>query len=807
MSTLLFYNGIGGFSPEGDEYIIQLPEQQMTPAPWVNVLANPNFGTLVSESGQGYTWIENSHEFRLTPWSNDPIEDSSGEVFYIRDDETGKFYSPTVLPCRGSGDYQTRHGFGYSVFEHREEDIYSELCMYVALDAPVKFFVLKLRNDATRARQLSVTGYVEWVLGDLRSKYAMHVVTQISPDGALLAQNYYNTDFGDRTAFFSATTSMLTLNTRSHTCSRSEFIGPQGTLQNPAALDKQLSGAVGAGLDPCGAIQLAFNLAPNETCEIIFILGAGQNQDDANSLVQRYLTKAAADTALLTLRQYWRKTLSAVRVQTPDPALDLLANGWLMYQVISSRLWGRTGFYQCSGAFGFRDQLQDVMSLVHTQPELFRAHLLLCASRQFVEGDVQHWWHPPMGRGVRTRCSDDYLWLPFAICRYVETTGDVAVLDEKILFLEGRPLKDDEESYYEQATPSQKSDSLYQHGVRAIVHGLKFGEHGLPLMGCGDWNDGMNLVGALGRGESVWLGFFLYTVLQQFALLAQRYGDTEFATRCDEASLLLQKNLEQHAWDGTWYRRAYFDDGTPLGSSSNTECRIDSIAQSWSVLSNAAPSTRAKQAMSALNHYLVRPIDGVVTLLDPPFDHSTPNPGYIQGYVAGIRENGGQYTHAATWVAMAYAKLGETALAWQIFNIINPINHGSTLEAIHRYKIEPYVIAGDVYSVTPHIGRGGWSWYTGSAGWMYRLIIESLLGVQLMGEQLRFCPCLPVNWDQFTLDYRYKETLYRITITRGPQEILTLDGIKIATNMISLLNDQKLHLVNVTVETNIFHEK
>ncbi len=799
MNGLLFYNGFGGFREEGDEYVITLPEGQMTPAPWVNILANPNFGTLVSECGQGYTWIENSHEFRLTPWNNDPVEDSSGEAFYIRDDETGKFYSPTVLPCRGSGNYQTRHGFGYSIFEHLAEDIYSELCMYVALDAPVKFFVLKIRNDAARARQLSVTGYVEWVLGDLRSKNAMHVVTKISPDDALLAQNFNNLDLGDRTAFFAAT-STLTLNSRSVTCNRSDFIGPEGTLQNPTALDgKQLSGNVDAGLDPCAAIQLAFNLAPNETGEIIFILGAGQNENNANSLVQSYQTKSAADAALHTIREYWRNTLSAVRVKTPDLALDVLANGWLMYQVISSRLWGRTGFYQCSGAFGFRDQLQDVMSLVHTHPELFRSHLLLCASRQFIEGDVQHWWHPPMGRGVRTRCSDDYLWLPFAICRYVETTGDVAVLDEKIAFLQGRPLKPEEQSYYEPATQSNESDSLYQHGVRAILHGLTFGEHGLPLMGCGDWNDGMNLVGVLGKGESIWLGFFLYTVLQQYALLAQRYGDKAFAKKCNDDSILLQKNLEQHGWDGKWFCRAYFDDGTPLGSSSNTECRIDSIAQSWSVLSGAASSIHARQAMSALNQYLVRPQDGVVTLLDPPFNHSKPNPGYIQSYVPGIRENGGQYTHAATWAAMAFAQLGEIELAWQVFNIINPIHHGSTSDAIQRYKIEPYVMAGDVYSVAPHIGRGGWSWYTGSAGWMYRLIIETLLGLELRGDQLHVTPCIPDNWDQFTIDYRYKETMYRITIKRDSKNVLTLDGVELNTHIVSLSNDLKLHLVNLSV--------
>jgi cyclic beta-1,2-glucan synthetase len=798
--NLKFFNGYGGFSSTGDEYIIRLTAENTTPAPWINVLANPNFGTLISESGQSYTWTENSHEFRLTPWNNDPVEDSAGEAFYIRDEQTGHYWSPTALPRRGRGDYLTRHGFGYSVFEHVEDEIRSELCVYVALDAPVKFMVLKIHNNSSRARQLSAVGYIEWVLGDLRSKNSMHVVTEISESGALFAQNFYNTDFGERTAFFDANTSSVGLNAHSMTGNRNEFIGRNRTIQRPAALERvRLSGRVGAGLDPCGAIQLTFDLAAGQVREIIFTLGAGQNKNDAANLAQRYHEATAADSALETIRQYWRHTLSAVQVKTPDPAVDLLANGWLLYQVISCRLWGRSGFYQSSGAFGFRDQLQDTMSLVHTQPELFRAQLLLCASRQFIEGDVQHWWQTPKGQGVRTRCSDDYLWLPFALCRYVETTGDMAVLKEEVNFLQGRPLKEDEESYYELPTISDERASLYQHAKQAIVHGLRFGAHGLPLMGSGDWNDGMNLVGAKGKGESVWLGFFLYTVLKDFALLARRCNDTEFAEQCDAQNILLQKNLEANGWDGEWYRRAYFDDGTPLGSASNTECRIDAIAQSWSVLSGAAESKRAKQAMSAVNQYLVRKNDALVALLDPPFHNSIPNPGYIQGYVPGIRENGGQYTHAATWTSMAFAELGEHQLAWQVFNMINPINHGSTPAEISIYKIEPYVLAGDVYSVAPHAGNGGWSWYTGSAGWMYRLLMESLLGLHLEeGKQLRLTPRLPIDWDSFTVDYRYGETVYQITINQGSDvSKIILDGIELDNNIILLQNDHQLHHVHI----------
>jgi len=788
-AQLQFYNDFGGFNEEGNEYCIYFSADQPTPAPWINILANPNFGSLISESGQASSWVDNSHEFRLTPWNNDPIEDSSGEAYYLRDDETGEYWSPTALPCPSKGKYLTRHGFGYSVFEHREQGIYSEMIVYVALNAPIKFAVLTIRNESSQARQISAYGYVEWVLGDLRSKNAMHVTSEAAPGCAILANNYYNTDFGRRTAFFSAHTSRIGLNGHFLSASRAEFIGRNHTYANPIALTlTRLSGRVGAGLDPCAALQFSFGLERGKSREIIFILGAGQDREDALKLLNEYQDRNKVEQELQATKNFWRDTLGRIQINTPDKALNYLANGWLLYQTISSRMFARNAYYQSSGAFGFRDQLQDAMALVHSRPELYRAQLLLCASRQFIEGDVQHWWHPPNGRGVRTRCSDDYLWLPFALCHYIDATNDRAILDEEVAFLQGRPLKPDEESYYDLPTVSDEKASLYQHAVKSILHGMRYGVHQLPLMGSCDWNDGMNLVGAKGRGESVWLGFFLYSILKKYAELARLYKDDNFAIRCDNEAIQLKNHLEINGWDSEWYKRAYFDDGSPLGSVANRECKIDSIAQSWAVLSKAADPERAKLAMTSLHRYLVRPDDGVVALLDPPFHDSTPNPGYIQSYVRGIRENGGQYTHAATWVGIAFAEMNDNEKAWQVFNIINPIHHGSTRTEIDIYKIEPYVVAGDVYSVAPHIGRGGWSWYTGSAGWMYRLITESLLGIVLEeGRRLRFNPHFPADWDCFSVDYCYKERVYKITVSKeGEGFSVRVDGSRVEGGVFEL---------------------
>ncbi|MCY7389156.1 MAG: cyclic beta 1-2 glucan synthetase, partial [Burkholderiales bacterium] len=739
-TDLLYDNGLGGFSPEGHEYVITTTRGKPTPAPWVNVLANSRFGTVISESGMAYTWSENAHEFRLTPWHNDPVTDAGGEAFYLRDEESGHFWSPTPLPCGGASPYVTRHGFGASVFEHTEEGIASALTVCVALEDAVKFSVLKVSNDSGRARRLSVTGYVEWVLGDLKAKTAMHVVTEIDPlSGALYARNAYSTEFAEHIAFFDVDDSA-----RTFSCDRAEFIGRNGTMKDPAAMRRtHLSNKVGAALDPCAAIHIEFELAEGEAREFIFRLGDGRNLDDAQRLLQRHRGTAAAADALEKIRRYWSRTLGAVQIETPDKSLDLLVNGWLVYQTLACRLWARSGYYQSGGAYGYRDQLQDVMALVHAAPQLMREHLLLCASRQFREGDVQHWWHPPTGRGVRTHCSDDYLWLPLATSRYVLATADTGVLNESVRFLEGRPVTPEDDSYYDLPGRADDVASLYQHCVRAIERALTFGERGLPLIGSGDWNDGMNLVGIHGKGESIWLGFFLCDVLAQFAKVAQLRGDTAFAARCLKERETLAQNIEAHGWDGQWYRRAYFDDGTPLGSKANDECQIDSIAQSWSVLSGAAGAERARMAMDSMDTRLVRRDAGIIQLLDPPFDKSKLDPGYIRGYVPGVRENGGQYTHGAIWAAMAFAALGDSRRAWELTRMINPINHARSAEEVAIYKVEPYVIAADVYGVAPHTGRGGWSWYTGSAGWMYRLILESLLGLRLEVDKLTFTPCLP----------------------------------------------------------------
>ena len=792
---LLFFNGTGGFSPDGKEYVIFIGPGINTPAPWVNVLANPGFGTVISESGQSYTWITNAHEFRLTPWGNDPICDKGGEVFYLRDEDSGNFWSPTLLPACGSSPYITRHGFGYSIFEHSEQGIDSKMTVFTDIESPVKFFVLKIKNASDRQRRISVTGFVELVLGDLRPKTAMHIVTETDPrTGALYAKNAYNTEFAGHVVFFDTDDQH-----RSFTADRSEFIGRNGSLKNPAAMaGARLSGRSGAALDPCAAIQSVINLGENEECEVIFRLGAGKNMSLATDLIERFRGSGRAHEALRQVKKYWQNTLNKVQVETPDIALNLLANGWLMYQTIACRLWGRSGYYQSGGAYGYRDQLQDILAVIPVQPALAREQILLCASRQFKEGDVQHWWHPPTGRGVRTRCSDDLLWLPFATCTYVMKTGDTAILDEQSFFLDGRLLNVNESSYYDLPVQSELSGSLYDHCVRAVEHALKFGVHGLPLIGHGDWNDGMDLVGKDGKGESIWLAFLLYDVLNRFAKLARERSDNIFAEKCNQEARQLQENIEKNGWDGNWYRRAYFDDGTPLGSASNVECRIDSISQSWAILSGAGDPERTLIALANADKYLVRPDLGLIQLLDPPFDKSALDPGYIKGYVPGIRENGGQYTHAAVWMIMAHAALGNTDRAWELLNMINPINHAKDAVGVEKYKIEPYVSAADVYSVAENSGRGGWTWYTGSAGWMYQLIMESLLGISQRGDQLRLSPRVPAEWKTFKIDYLFMDTIYHITFEQnqpGEMKKLIVDGLVQKEEDLRLTNDKKEHNV------------
>ena len=813
----IFCNGLGGFTPDGREYVITLEPGKSTPAPWVNVIASPHIGTVVSESGSAYTWVENAHEFRLTPWHNDPLSDSSGEALYIRDEDSGAFWSPTPLPAptlkRGRSGYVCRHGFGYSVFEHYEAGIASELFTYVAMDAPVKFVVVKLRNNSGRMRNLSLTGYWELVLGEWRHANLMHIVTETDPhSGALFARNAYGRECANRVVFAQVSERERTL-----TGNRAEFIGRNGSLASPVAMHrKRLSGRTGAALDPCAAIQTQIELADGQEREIVFIFGAARNANEAQQFIQRFAGPVGARQALEAVWEYWNHTLGAVQVETPDPALDVLANGWLLYQTLSCRLWGRSGYYQSGGAYGFRDQLQDSLALIHATPWLAREQLIRCAGRQFLQGDVQHWWHPPNGQGVRTHFSDDYLWLAYATCRYVTATGDTGVLDEQVNFLEGRVLTAEEEAYYDQPQRSAEAASLYEHCVRAIKHGLRFGAHQLPLMGCGDWNDGMNLVGRDGKGESVWLAWFLYENLQQFSDLARSRNDTVTAELCSQQALQLRENIEANAWDGAWYRRAYFDDGTPLGSSTNEECQIDSISQSWAVISGGGDPERARQAMAAVDNRLVKRDAQLIQLLDPPFDTSALEPGYIKGYVPGVRENGGQYTHAAIWTTMAFALLGEQERAWELFTMLNPIQHASEPKTMERYKVEPYVMCADIYGAPPHTGRGGWTWYTGAAGWMYRLTLETLLGLRLEMDRLIITPCIPAHWESYKIHYRYRETVYHITVRFSAdmpaQECrvmldgalvtgASVDGAERPQGMIPLVDDQREHHVEVDLSS------
>lgn len=797
-SGLQYFNGIGGFSADGKEYVITTDKTRRTPMPWINVIANPHFGTIISESGSSYTWFENAHEFRLTPWANDPVVDSSGEVFYIRDEESGRFWSPLGLPAMGESAYITKHGFGYSIFQHVEEEISTEVCIHVDQELPIKFISVNVTNQSDRPRKLSATGYMEWVLGELRSKSILHVFTEFdSVVRALIARNRFSTDFQHHVAFFDVDDANHT-----YTTDRTEFIGRNGSLRDPAAMSRaQLSGKSGAGLDACAAIQVPFNLEPGNSRTIIFRIGAGKDVQDALSTIQQFKGKEAAESSLQKVKQFWNKTLGTVQVETPDASINILTNGWLLYQVLACRLWGRSGFYQSGGAFGFRDQLQDVLALMHAQSDLTRKQILICASRQFKEGDVQHWWHPPTGRGVRTLCSDDFLWLPFVVSRYVSTTNDRTILKEPVAFLEGRKLNVDEESYYDLPVTADKQATVYEHCKQSILHGLRFGQHGFPLMGSGDWNDGMNMVGIHGKGESIWLAFFLYDVLKRFTHVASLMQDFMFSEKCEKEAAQLKKNIKHNGWDGEWYLRAYFDDGTPLGSKRNEECKIDAISQSWSVLSDGGEPDRSQTAMRAVNSFLINRDKGLIQLLEPPFNTSDLDPGYIKGYVPGVRENGGQYSHAAIWMVMAFAKLGDHERTAELLNMINPIHHSATPEDAHIYKAEPYVMAADVYGVEPHTGRGGWTWYTGSGGWMYQLILESFLGLKRQGNTIKFEPCIPQEWKSFTVHYRYGETIYHIRVQHGEKEKHEKeDGLQ-PDGTLQLVNDKQDHMINIVIDT------
>jgi cyclic beta-1,2-glucan synthetase len=747
---LLFDNGLGGFSGDGREYVIHLGPGDTTPAPWCNVLANPDFGTLVTESGGGFTWAGNSGEHRLTPWTNDPVSDPAGEALYVRDEETAAIWTPTPQPAGAGVAHQVRYGAGYARWRSARHGLSQDLLVFVAPDEPVKVVRLRVRNHRHRPRRLTVTYYAEWILGGSRQQSNCALVPEYeASQRAMLVRNPWQGEFANRVAFLTASR-----NPHGITSDRAEFIGREGTLRRPAALERWgLTGIVSPGRDPCAAYQVHLDLAADAEDEVVFVLGEGRDREHALELVARWREPGAADAAWDRLGRFWDDRLDIVHVETPDRAMNVMLNRWLLYQAIASRMFGRTGFYQSSGAIGFRDQLQDALALVMVEPARCRAHLLDCAARQFEQGDVLHWWHPP-ARGVRTRCSDDLLWLPFAVAHYMTATGDATVLEEHVPFLKSRPLVESEDDLYAVFEAGDQSGTLFEHCERALERGLTRGAHGLPLIGSGDWNDGMNRVGRQGRGESVWLAWFAIATANAFARICQQRGTAEQADRWRRRARELAHAAEEHGWDGEWYRRAFDDQGRPWGSQDNTECRIDSIAQSWAVMSGGGAPTRAKDAVGALERELIDWDARLVRLLAPPFEAGGRDPGYIKAYPPGIRENGGQYTHAAIWAGWAFADLGDGERAARVFDLLSPIGHARDRAAVQRYRVEPYVVAADVGGVSPHLGRGGWTWYTGSAAWMWRLGVERILGVRPEAGGVRIEPCLPRAWRRVDVTIR-----------------------------------------------------
>jgi cyclic beta-1,2-glucan synthetase len=800
-TDLLFDNGLGGFSADGREYVIYLSPEQQTPAPWINVVANPDFGFLVSEAGSGFAWSQNSGENRLTPWRNDPVSDAPGEALYLRDEETGIVWSPTPLPSRAVAPYLVRHGAGYTTFDHRSHGLQQRLRLYVVPDAPVKVIHLQLENVWNRHRRVTATFYAEWVLGTFHEVSQQYIVPEFHAESqTLMARNPYNEPYGKRVAFLAASQTLHGL-----TADRTEFLGSLGSLSRPKALSRVgLAGEVQAGLDPCAALQVHIDLAPGEATEVFFLLGQGADRGEALQLAKRYQDPAEVEAAWAATHKYWDALLGTVTVKTPDVAMNLLLNRWLLYQALSCRLWARSALYQSSGAFGFRDQLQDVMALLLAAPQLARSHIVESAKHQFEEGDVLHWWQPPAGNGVRTRISDDLLWLPFVTSQYVNATGDTSILSERLPFLKAEPLGPGEQERYASYDSTDDTETLYKHCQRALQKATTTGAHGLPLIGTGDWNDGLNRVGLAGRGESVWLGWFLHATWLAFAPLCRRAGEERRCSAYLQQAKRLSRALESNAWDGDWYLRAYYDDGTALGTAEAEEYQISTVAQAWAVLSGAADPTRASRAMEAVVDRLVDDDNGLLLLFAPPFDKTLSDPGYIRGYPPGVRENGGQYTHGVLWAIWAFTELGQGDRAEALFRMLNPIHHAGTAERAARYMVEPYVVAADICGVAPHAGRGGWTWYTGSAGWMYRLGLEAILGLRTKGSTFTVSPCIPRDWPGYTVNYTRGETVYQISV-HNPQRVnqhvkqVTLDGEVLSSTDIPLLSDGKVHQVEVVM--------
>jgi cellobiose phosphorylase len=792
-----FFNGFGAFACEGREYEILLEGNNRPPAPWINVVSNKNFGFQISESGAGFTWNINSRENKLTPWSNDPVSDKASEAIYILDEVSGEVMTPMSLGRSDRGTYRVRHGFGYSKFLHEEALICQELTVFTPLDESLKLWSLTLTNRSDKVKYLSLTYYVEWVLGTQGEQTNPYILTTYDNEHeCLYAKNIYTMNFQNTYSYLFSSETII-----GYTGDRQEFLGQKGSVREPRGAEVKLSCNTGVCFDPCGAIQVSVAIQPEESKTVLFGLGQSTSLEEIYKTRNKYRETAASAKELDRVRTYWDGLLGTVKVKTKDRALDILVNGWLLYQTVSCRIQARAGFYQCGGAYGYRDQLQDTLSLLFADSSILRGQILIACSRQFEEGDVQHWWHPPMGIGVRTRITDDLLWLPYCTAAYIRSTGDTTILKEKVPYIKGPVLKEGQHDVMFTPEISQSFGSVYEHCKKAIDR-TSFGEHGLPLMGGGDWNDGMNEVGIAGKGESVWLAWFFYTVLGDFIPLCHQEDDEAYGRELEQKRESLLQSIEEHTWDGEWYLRAFYDDGSKLGSKENDECRIDSISQSWSVISKGAKEERAKTAMQSAWRYLVREEEAISLLLTPPFNKTSKNPGYIKNYIPGMRENGGQYTHAAVWLAIATSMLRDHHMAQTLFTILNPIHVTQTRKDVLRYEKEPYVMTADISLSPPYTGRGGWSWYTGSAGWMYQGLLSWFLGIRKEGNELIIDPATPASFGDFSIEYKYGRSIYEIRVESRSKGMLTTEAVTvddrfIQGNRVSLVDDGEKHLVIV----------
>ncbi|WP_395547613.1 MULTISPECIES: GH36-type glycosyl hydrolase domain-containing protein [unclassified Lacrimispora] len=792
-----FFNGFGAFACEGREYEILLEGNNRPPAPWINVVSNKNFGFQISESGAGFTWSINSRENKLTPWSNDPVSDRASEAIYILDEISGEVMTPMSLGRSDRGTYRVRHGFGYSRFLHEEAQISQELTVFTPLDESLKLWSLTLTNRSDRVKYVSLTYYVEWVLGTQGEQTNPYILTSYNNEHeCLFAKNIYTMNFQNTYSYLFSSETII-----GYTGDRQEFLGQKGSVREPRGAEVKLSCNTGVSYDPCGAIQVSVAIQPQECKTVLFGLGQSTSLEEIYRIKNKYREITASEKELDRVRTYWDGLLGTVKVKTKDRAVDILVNGWLLYQTVSCRIQARAGFYQCGGAYGYRDQLQDTLSLLFADSSILRGQILIACSRQFEEGDVQHWWHPPMGIGVRTRITDDLLWLPYCTAAYIRSTGDTTILKEKVPYIKGPVLQEGQHDVMFTPEISQSFATVYEHCKKAIDR-TSFGEHGLPLMGGGDWNDGMNEVGIEGKGESVWLAWFFYTVLGDFIPLCHKEDDEAYGRELEQKRESLLQSIEEHTWDGEWYLRAFYDDGSKLGSKENDECRIDSISQSWSVISKGAKEERAKTAMQSAWRYLVREEEAISLLLTPPFNKTSKNPGYIKNYIPGMRENGGQYTHAAVWLAIATSMLRDYHMAQTLFTILNPIHVTQTRKDVLRYEKEPYVMTADISLSPPYTGRGGWSWYTGSAGWMYQGLLSWFLGIRKEGNELIIDPATPASFGDFSVEYKFGRSLYEIRVESRSKgtlttEAITVDDSLIQGNRVSLVDDGEKHLIIV----------